>query len=188
MSKNVLFISVEVLKERTATSGNIYPKLIYPDIKAAQDLYIHPILGTALYKRLQTGIDANDLTDDEKELLNDYIVDTLAYYTLMELPEGLSYQYTNKGVVRKTSDSSETVSMDDLIALSYKYKNRAEHYAKRLMNYLKDEATETKFPEYLNAGTGNSTIHPSGSTFTIPIPLDDDCGCRGGWDDYKYYK
>ena len=54
MSLNILLISDTMIKERTAIHGNIDPKLIYPEIKFAQDSKILPILGTRLYNKLQT--------------------------------------------------------------------------------------------------------------------------------------
>jgi len=38
MSQNVLLISDEILKDRTAVHGNIDAKLLYPEIKTAQDI------------------------------------------------------------------------------------------------------------------------------------------------------
>ena len=108
MSKNTLFISDTIIKERSIVNGNNDPKLIYPDIKAAQDLYIHPILGTALFIKIQNAIAANNWTGlaDYKTLLDDYIIDTLVNYTMAELPMN-SYQFTNKGIVRKQGDNTD---------------------------------------------------------------------------------
>ena len=52
MSKNILMLSVALLKERTAIHDNIDEKLIYPEIKAAQDMFILPVLGSALFNKL----------------------------------------------------------------------------------------------------------------------------------------
>lgn len=106
MSKNILLISDETLKERTTIHGNIDPKLLYPEIKAAQDMYIHPILGTALFNKIVSDVDAGTITGNYKTLLDDYIIDCLLYYTLAGLPEALSYQFWNKGVIRKQGDES----------------------------------------------------------------------------------
>lgn len=170
MSKDILLISDNIIKDRTAIHGNIDPKLIYPDIKVAQDMYIHPILGTALYDKLQTDIAASSLAGAYKTLVDRYIVDALIYYCLSELPTTISYQFWNKGVVRKQGDSTELPSMSDLVDLSNKYKNRAEFYAERLRLYLKQNAN-VSFPEYLNAGNGCDDIQPSPNAFTMPIWL-----------------
>ncbi len=99
MSKNVLLISDDILKDRTAIHGNIDSKMLYPEVKVAQDMYIHPILGTALYDKIIDDVDAGTIAGDYKTLLDDYIIDCLLYYTLAGLPEALSYQFWNIGVV-----------------------------------------------------------------------------------------
>ena len=111
MSKNVLLISEDILKDRTTLHGNVDPKLLFPEIKAAQDMYIHPILGTALYNKIISEVEAGTITGDYKTLLDDYIIDCILYYTLSSLPEALSYQMWNKGVVRKQGDNTELPSM-----------------------------------------------------------------------------
>lgn len=176
MSLNILLVSDEMIKERTAIHGNIDPKLLYPDIKVAQDMYIHPILGTALYNKIQDGINTPPLAEKYKNLLDRYIVDCLIYYTLTDLPTTISYQFWNKGVVRKQGENTELPSMSDLIDLSNKYKNRAEFYANRLRLYLKQNST--LFPEYLNPGSGVDDIQPGHKSFTCPVYLGDDTDCN----------
>ena len=181
--ENILLISDVMIKERTAIHGNIDPKLIYPDIKVAQDMYILPVLGSALYFKLQELIISNDINDGAyaayKTLMDIYIVDALIYYCLSELPTTISYQFWNKGVMRKQGLDTDLPSMSDLIDLSNKYRNRAEFYANRLKRYLQQTATATVLPEYINPGNGIDTINPDQKTFTIPIYLGgDDCCCN----------
>ena len=114
MSRNILFISVDTIKDRTGLHVNVDPKLVFPDILYAQDAYILPALGTALYERLQNGIECGDLNCDEETLLNTYITPCLVYYVMSELPMALSYQFYNKGVVRKTGDNQTEPSASDL--------------------------------------------------------------------------
>lgn len=178
MSENVLLISDTMIKERTAIHGNIDPKLIYPDIKVAQDMYIMPILGTALYNKLQTIISDGTITSNPanvnyKSLIDKYLVDALMYYTLSELPTTISYQFWNKGVVRKQGENTDLPTMAELIDLSNKYKNRAEFYAQRLRLYIIDKAPSW-FPEYLNPGSTIDTVTPEQRNFTMPIYLGDE--------------
>lgn len=178
MSKNVLFISVEMLKERTGIHSNIDPKLLYPEIKTAQDMYIHPILGTALFDKLIDDINVSGTTTGNyKTLLDNYIVDALMYYVMAGLPEAISFQFWNKGVIRKTGDNTELPSMIDLIDISNKYRMRAEWYAERLTKYLKQSLNSNLFPEYANPGDGIDTMVPQNSPFTMPIYLGDDDYC-----------
>jgi hypothetical protein len=181
MSANTLLISDVMIKEKTAIHGNIDPKLIYPHIKVAQDLYIHPTLGTALFNKLITDVAATTITGDYKTLLDSYIVDCLIYYTLAALPVHLSFQFWNKGMVRKQGEDTELPSMDELLSVSNTYRNYAEHYNNRLRLYLRQNAA-TKFPEYLNPGSGLDDIHPDNKSFTMPVYLGDDCGTNKSYE------
>lgn len=197
MSENILLISDIMIKERTAIHGNIDPKLIYPDIKVAQDMYIHPLLGSGLYNKLQTiisdgTITSNPANSNYKTLIDKFIVDALMYYTLSELPTTISYQFWNKGVVRKQGENTDLPSMSELMDLSNKYKNRAEFYAERLKLYIIQNAS-AMFPEYLNPGSTVDTITPEQRAFTMPIYMgDSDCRdnpyCnRGGFNGQPYH-
>lgn len=175
MSLNIILISDTMIKDRTAVHGNIDPDLIKPDIKVAQDMYIHPILGTALYDKLLTDISTTGTTTGNyKILLDRFILDPLMWYTLAELPMTLSYQFWNKGVLRKQGVDTELPNITELISLQNTYKNRAEFYANRLRLYLKQNAA-TMFSEYLNPGNGVDTINPANKSFTMPVFLGDGC-------------
>ena len=136
-------------------------------------MYIHPALGTALYNRILTGIQANNLTSDEVTLINDYIADTLVYYVLSELSVELNFQMYTKGTVQKTGENTTQPSMQDLLDISARYKTRAEFYKERLINYLKVQAAAGLFPLYLNPGSTIDTIIPDRDAYTSSIFLDE---------------
>lgn len=178
MSLNVLLISDEIIKDRTALHGNVEPKLLYPEIKVAQDMYIHPILGTALFNKLISDINVSGTTSGVyKTLLDDYIIDPLMYYVLAGLPIPISYQFWNKGVMRKQGDNTELPSMSDLIDISNNYRIKAEWYAERLTKYLKQGINGNLIPEYSSPGDGIDTINPQHSPFTMPVYLGDSDYC-----------
>jgi len=134
--RDTLFISPENIYERTQIHSNIDSKMIVPEIKVCQDMYILPLLGSGLYERLQVGIEDNNLTADEITLLKSYVRDCLIYYVVAELTDTLTHQYWNKGVLKKTNEGSENVSMSELIYLKKKFKSRAEYNVQRLVKYL----------------------------------------------------
>lgn len=177
--KNICFINVNTIKERSALHSNVDDKLILPEILTSQDMYLLPALGTALYNRLQDGIENNNLTADEVDLLDNFITNPLVYYTLSELPVGLSYQFYNKGLVRKTSDNTDMPQMQDLIDVASRYRTRAEFYTQRLIKHLKQvSSTSDKFQEYVNYGTGVDIIKPERDAYQASIWLGDDCDCK----------
>jgi hypothetical protein len=186
MSRNILFISVDTIKERTGLHFNTDEKLVNPEILTAQDMYILPALGTALYNRLQDGIAANNLTQVESNLLDTYIAPTLVYYVMSELPMGLSYQFYNKGLIRKSGEGQENPSAAELIDVADRYKVRAEFYKQRLVKYLLDRSGFGTFPEYNNPGTAYDTIIPERQAYTTSIWLGDEDNCKGMTFEEKY--
>lgn len=177
MSSNTLILSAAVLKERQGIHDNVDEKLIYPDIKAAQDTWLPRLLGTALYDKILTDIAGNNLAGVYKTLVDDYILDVLMNYVMSEIPIAISYQFWNKGITRKTSDNTETPSAQEILMIKDKYLRRADMYADKLRRYLKQNYNS--FPEYINPGNGVDTDFPE-RDFNMPIYLgdDDDCKCN----------
>jgi hypothetical protein len=171
MSKNILFITEQLFVERTGASNAIDGKQLFPMIKVAQDIYIQPTLGSTLYKRLQNGIDNDDLTNDEKVLLDDYITDALIWYTMAMLPMTMGYQLFSKGFLQKTSEESQAPSRADLELIEAKYKSMAENYNTRMIKYL--QQNYNLYYEYLNTTSGVDVIFPELKTYTCPIYIGD---------------
>ena len=171
MSKNILFITETLFKERTGASKMIDSKQIFPMIKVAQDIHIHPALGSRLYNRLQDGIDNDDLNNDEKNLLDNYITDTLVWFTMSMLPMTMGYQLFSKGFLQKTSEESGTPGQKELELIEQKYLSMAEWYKTRLIRYLQENYL--LFYEYLNNYMAIDTIFPEHKAYTCPIYLGD---------------
>ena len=169
MSANILFISPALIKSRTGISDAIDDKQIKPQIKVAQDIYIQPALGSTLYIRLQEGVDADNLTASETTLLNSYVTDALIWFTISQLPLALGYQFFSKGVLQKTSEESNTPSRPDLELLSNHYKQNAEWYKQRLIQYLRENYT--LYLEYMQTGSGLDVIFPETRAYTSPMWL-----------------
>ena len=176
MSKNILFITEQVFKDRTGASNNIDGKQIFPMIKVAGDMHIQPALGSKLYQRLQDGIDNDDLTNDEKNLLDYYITDCLIWYTMSLLPMVMGFQLFSKGFLQKQSEESKEPSRADLELIEQKYLSMAEFYKTRLIDYLKQNFQ--LFSEYYVFDTGFDTIVPENKAYTCPIWLGSEYDCK----------
>lgn len=169
MSANILFISENLIKSRTGISDAIDGKQLKPHIKVAQDIYLQPSLGSTLYLRLQSGIEADNLSNLEKTLLDNYITDCLVWYTMSLLPFGLGYQFFSKGILQKTSEESNAPSRADLELIGNEYKKTAEFYKQRLINYLRENYL--LYSQYFNPGSGFDVIFPETKAYTSPIYL-----------------
>ncbi|MBM3417477.1 MAG: hypothetical protein FJY17_00975 [Bacteroidetes bacterium] len=185
MSRNILFISVDTIKERTGLHFNTDEKLVNPEILTAQDMYILPALGTALYERLQDAIANSNLNASETTLLDTYITPTLVYYVMSELPMGLSYQFYNKGIIRKSGEGQENPSAAELIDVADRYKTRAEFYKQRLVKYLIDRSGFNTFPQYNNPGSTYDTIVPERQAYTSSVWLGSEDGKMNFEDKYQ---
>ncbi len=169
MSLNILFITESLVKSRTAISDAIDGKQILPVIKLAQDKFILPALGSGLYKRLQEGIDIGNLSQDEKNLLDNYITDTLLWFTIGEMVISTSFQFFSKGVLQKGAEESNNPSKGQLELLERKYMSNGEFYKQRLIDYLRENST--MFAQYLQYGDGFDAIAPQIQAYTSPIFL-----------------
>lgn len=169
MSLNVLFINETLVKSRTAISEAIDGKQIKPVIKLAQDKYILPALGSGLYNRLQEGIDTGNLSMDEKNLLDNYITDTLLWFTIGEMVISTSFQFFSKGVMQKGAEESNNPSKGQLELLERRYISNGEFYKQRLIDYLRENST--MFEQYLQYGSGFDVIAPQIQAYTSPIFL-----------------
>jgi hypothetical protein len=169
MSLNILFITESLVKSRTAISDAIDGKQILPVIKLAQDKFILPALGSGLYNRLQQGIDIGDLSTNEKNLLDNYITDTLLWFTIGEMVISTSFQFFSKGVLQKGAEESNNPSKSQLELLERKYMSNGEFYKQRLIDYLRENST--MFEQYLQYGDGFDAIPPQIQAYTSPIYL-----------------
>ena len=170
MSRNIYLISVDTLKKRSAVHSNVDDKLLLPEIKTAQDIFIEPALGSSLYKRLQEGIAANNLTTDERTLLDDYITDALVNYVAAAMPVASSYQFFTKGMLQATVENTQTATIPDMLRVSEKYKKQGDHYRERAIRYIC--TNRSSFPQYRAA---DEDLRAKGSGYSMQCWLPDDC-------------
>lgn len=165
MSKNILFISETALKDNSFLSDNVDPKQLLPTMKMVQDQFVHPLLGTALYKKLQDLVASQPVPDGPyKLLLDDYLTDVMVWRVLSELPMPLQYKMLNKGVVTRSGETFQTVSPTDVNTMMDYCRTKAEWYSERVTDYLCENSS--LYPEYENPGSGADTIHPDITQYT----------------------
>lgn len=167
---SALFISENYLKEYSIINNNADMKVITPTIQLVQDIYIHPILGTALYNDIITNLNANTLSTDYQTLLDSYVIPCMLWYTLCECTPVFKYRYMNKGVMVKNSDNSQPADLNEIQFLMDKWKNNAELYAERITKFLR--VNIATYPLYTQNFTYDK-IQPNKTNFQTGIWLDD---------------
>jgi hypothetical protein len=168
-----LFTTEQYIKDNSVINENVDVKYITSTIILCQKLYIKPLLGTALYDEINTEINAGSVSTDNQTLLDDYLQDVLLYRVLQEGMMLFTYKIENKSTVRKDSENSTPIDQDEMYMMRDDFKDKAELFEDRTRKFLLENATSTKYANYLDAGDGVDTIHPIKNTFTTGWALDD---------------
>ena len=165
--ENTLLISESKLKRFTDINNNLDVDLISSVIREAQIIHITRLLGTKLYEKILSDVDSGTLSGDYKSLVDDYIQDSLIYWSYYESLETIYLRPRNAGLVKPTGGEN---NIDADMALYDKkrqsVKNKAEYFSERLVDFLC--YNNSLFPEY--GQEQNEDIYPDmGTQFKSPI-------------------
>jgi hypothetical protein len=166
---SALIISENYLKQNGVINDNADMKVITPTIVLVQDIYIHPILGSSLFNEIVAQIDAENVSAANENLLDNYILPTMLWYTLCECTPVFKYRYMNKGVLVKNSENSTPADLQEIQYLMDRWKNNAELYAERATKFLC--ANTTTYPLY-TLNPDSDDIKPNKTNYTNGLFLD----------------
>ena len=155
-----LFITREQLVKNTIVDGNVDTDKFLQFIKIAQEIHIQNYLGTQLYLKISNDVDNNTLTGDYLQLVTDYIQPMLIHYAMVDYLPFAAYQIKNGGVFKHRSENAETPSKDEVDFLVQKYRDFAEYYTRRFVDFMCFD--NNKFPEYND--NQDSDIRPDKDT------------------------
>jgi hypothetical protein len=127
-------------------NGNIDTDKFIQYIAIAQDIHLQNYLGSKLFKKLNDGIVANNLTQSYKYLLSDYIKPMLIHWSMVEFLPFSAYTIANKGVFKHNSENATTVDKSEIDYLVEKERSVANHYTTRFIDYM--SYNQSSFPEY----------------------------------------
>ena len=181
MADITYIILPQVVKDRLSLHENVDDKLIYPEIKSVQDMYIKRLLGSNLFRKMITDIAAGTLAGNYKILMDNYLIDCICNYVMAEIPDALNYQFWNKGVSTKIDPNANLPTLSDLYTIVAKYKKRAEEYSADARKYLVQNLPS--FPEYSMFDPLLDTVKPDRVSYTCPLYLGDES--EGLADDYS---
>ena len=94
MSK-ALFISRNDLVNKTPLGGNVDADKFLQFVEIAQETHIQNFLGTELYDKISTDINAGTLAGNYLSLITDYVKPMLVHYAMSEYLPFLSYMSFN---------------------------------------------------------------------------------------------
>ena len=158
-------------KDNTPVNLNVEPKLLNMGILDAQILHLQNLLGSKLYNKIITLIQSGSISTPYKELLDNYILDVVKYYTLVEILPYISYKIMNKSVTQQNSDNSTPITTEDLKFYQETFRNKAQFYGQRLADHLLNNSS--LYPEYLS-GLSIEDIKPETNSYFSGMVLDED--------------
>ena len=165
-----LFISEQTLLDNSVINENVSFTQIRPTIVKVQEMRIQPIVGSALYSEMVGQVVSGTTTAFNTTLLEDYIQPAMVQWLYYELPMVLAFKYMNKGMVRRTSEESSQMSMDEITRLTDKVKNDAEWYSERITRYLMEQ--KANYPPFNSPPSALDTIYPNGTNYNTGMALD----------------
>ena len=123
---------------------------IRPYYKVAEELWVVPVLGVALYNELIQQVNDNQVSElNSTLLLKIYAYEAIAI-TYEALPF-VSYHMSETGITKGFSDNSTSVSINDVNFISTHLRNQLELLKKYLKKFLDDNAD--LYPLYRPTGT-----------------------------------
>jgi hypothetical protein len=159
-----LFINRNDIIKNSPLQGAIDADALLPFVRTAQDKYLKNLLGTVLFFYLQDQIESNTvstLSTYYKDLLDDYIKNTLIWYACVEYIPFSSVQFKSNGAVKQSSEQGTAPTKGEIDYLLSKALNNADYYALRLQNYL--IAYSQEIPQYLESVGNQTQIYPDQS-------------------------
>lgn len=130
--KTILLISEKTLKSNTLIDDNVDGKFIVQAIKDAQ-IFLRDSINNNVYDRICKGVEENNLTNEERELLDNYIQPYLCYKVMSTICIPLSYKFRNTGVVQNVEQHfQQSSSMKDLTYVAKHYSTMADSYLSKI--------------------------------------------------------
>ena len=161
-------LSESKFRQFTDVNDMLDTALIKNAIREAQDIHLQRIIGTQLYDKILSDIDASTLTGVYKTLVDSYIQDFLLYAAYYESLEAIYIRPRNNGLLTPTGgENSIEVDRSMFNVKRQSVENKMEFYAEKLSRYLSEE--EANYPE-LNANNKAYEQNPDySSQYRSPI-------------------
>lgn len=134
--KLALLVSEEKLKAFTSINQNVSPADLIPYILQAQDIVLQNYIGATYYIQLKNQVVTGTVSPDNQFLLDNYIGSAMCNWGLFYALPFLKYKIFNKSVVSPTSESSESITLEELKFLMEQVRSAGETYIKRMIEWM----------------------------------------------------
>lgn len=147
-------ITAVQLKQLTSLSQNIDVELLNPHLLISQQLYVAPILGTALYDDIVNRYDNQTLTGDSLTLYEEYLVPAIGFSAWYSSAPFLAYKTTRAGIQTQSASDGANIAVtpEEFSLYMTRVMNFKDFYCKRLNDYLIND-NYVKFPLFRSDDT-----------------------------------
>ena len=154
-------VSEAKIREYTDLDNNVDTALIKNGIREASDIELQRLLGTLLYDKLLSDVDAGTLTGNYQTLVDNYVQDFLIYAAYWYILDSIYLRSRNNGLLTPNGgENSDSVDRTLYNVKRQSVKNKMEYYAEGLKDYLIEE--EALFPEL----TQNTKLYQNSPDYT----------------------
>lgn len=165
---DTFIISETKLRQFTDMNNNVDTELLRNAVREAQDIEIQRIIGTILYQKILSDIDASTLAGAYKTLVDDYIQNALLYYAYYYALESVFMRTRNNGLLTpQGGENSASVDFQLYNVKRQSQKNKAQWYAEKLTEYLIQN--QNSFPEITQSTELQQMIADFGVQYKSPI-------------------
>ena len=135
----ILLSSEKFIKETTNVSDNLSGKYLLPSLREAQEIGLRGILGDCLLAKLKQLVKEGEINLPVnvayKDLL-DRCQYYLAYATIVEVVDRVSYKVANFGVSKSTDENLQMATQDEIAKQKFFYQAKADNYCLNLQNFI----------------------------------------------------
>lgn len=140
----ILLSSEKFIKEATSASDNLSGKYILPSLREAQEIGLRGILGDRLLDKIKEMVKMGCLCGAYKTLV-DHCQYYLAYKTIVEVQNKVSYKIGNFGVTKSQDENLQVASQDEIAKMQYYYQSKADACCLELQEFLLEHRED--YPE-----------------------------------------
>ena len=144
----ILLSSEAFVKNVTSASDNLSGKYILPSLREAQEIGLRGILGDDLLAKLKDLRKDGNLETESGgvyKTLVDHCQYYLAYMTIVEVTNKVSYKIGNFGVTKTSDENLQVASQDEIAKMQYYYQSKADACCLDLQNFLLEHRKD--YPE-----------------------------------------
>lgn len=162
----ILLSSEAFVKSVTSASDNLSGKYILPSLREAQEIGLRGILGDDLLAKLKDLIKNGTLETESGgvyKTLVDHCQYYLAYMTIVEVTNKVSYKIGNFGVTKTSDENLQVASQDEIAKMQYYYQSKADACCLDLQNFLLENRKD--YPELTESSCHKieSNLHSAAS-------------------------